>query len=369
MSKEQSNLLLLGIGGGGGRLAAAVRAQYTGEMRMLCMDTDALSNRDLQQGRDIPCILFGASLLSGNGTGGDPVKGREAFRGNEKKLLESHLSGVRTVVILTCLGGGTGGGATPDVIGILKERGIAVLCIATHPFSFEGQNRQEVANRMRSQIAAQKDSLVDVRLDDLFTETGQDSVTSASKEANRLLANGVTLLWRMLSRPGFICADPERLHDLVMHGNDARFGSESASGDNRAARLMELLKANRLLHGNEALRKSRALLVGILGGDDLRLTEIGGIMKTLRGGCHADCRIELVVFAFDGVARNSGGQDEPPALDIDSIKPRAAKRRRQQTGTDMPAGKRFLNVEPTVGENGENLDVPTFSRRDIRLDR
>jgi len=367
MSSEQSKLILLGIGGGGGRLVAAVRAAYTGEMRVLCIDSDALSNREVQQTADVPCILFGARRLAGNGAGGDPMQAREAFK-DETQLLEPHLEGVRTAIILTCLGAGTGGGATPEVAHILRGMGIVTLCIATNPFRFEGETRRGEAARMRSSIATRVNSFAEVNLDDLFAATGEDTLDAANRVTNQALARSVTLLWRMVSRPGFVCTDPERLRNLIAYGLLARFDSAVASGDNRVARLTDTLKASRILHRNEPRGKARAILVGILGGADLRLAEITDIMKTLKDGYPPDCltevatvldpefdgRIELVVFAFENCALTSMAT-EPPALDPDRVlRPKPPKTANPSTDTEV--------------WNNENLDEPTFRRKKIRLE-
>ena len=369
MNNEQSKLLLLGIGGGGGRLAAAVRASYAGDMRVLCMDTDALSNREIQQVANVPCILFGARRLAGNGAGGDPIQAREAFR-DESPLLDEHLAGVRTAIILTCLGAGTGSGATREVACLLRARGITTLCIATTPFHFEGQARLDVANHMRPSIEMHVDSLAEVRLDDLFATTGQETLDAAKEAADKALARSVTLLWRMVSCSGFLCTDPERLHSLITHGACVRFGSAVASGDNRVPHLLDALKVNRVLRKGATLDKARAILVGILGGNDLRLAEINDIMKTLHGWYPMDClaetatvldpefdgRIELVVFAFENDTQASASA-EPPLFDPDVIaRPKSSAKARKTTG-DSEIWK------------GENLDEPTFRRRKIRLER
>jgi len=363
MNNEESKLLLLGIGGGGGRLVAAVRAAYAGDMRVLCIDSDALSNREIQQVADVPCILFGARRLAGNGAGGDPILARDAFK-DETQLLEPHLNGVRTAIILTCQGAGTGSGATPEVARVLKGMGIVTLCIATRPFRFEGQNRQAVTDQMRSSIKSRVNSFADIRLDDLFAATGEEPVETANKAANLALARSVTLLWRMVSRPGFVCTDPERLRSLIAHGLHARFDSAVASGDNRAARLTDTLKANRILRKNEARDQSRAILVGVLGGNDLCLAEITDIMQTLQSwyppqDCIAEVatvldpafngRIELVVFTFENCAL------EPPMLTPETIV-RTKTSKASKTAADPEA------------REAQNLDEPTFRRANIRLD-
>ena len=383
MSDEQSKLLLLGVGGGGGRLVAAVRARYQGDMRVLCMDTDALANREVQRDADIPCILFGARRLSGNGAGGAPSLGLEAFN-DDAAILDDHLQGVRTAVVLTCLGGGTGSGATPEIARVLNSKGISTLCVVTCPFAFEGKERQDIASRVCSQIEDHVDSRMEVNLDDLFDETGVGNAAQANEAANTLLASGVTLLWHLVTRPGFVCADAARLNGLIARGGSVRFGSVSASGDNRVARLTESLRGSRLLQGRETLSKANAILVGILGGDDLRLSELGDIMKTLRSWCNEDChvemgtvldaefdgRIELVVFAFENWAIQ--GASEPPIVDPFLIPNKPGKRGKKPTASKLSHGAtgrgKFQNVEPTMWSTGD-LDIPTYLRRNIRLER
>jgi len=386
MNEEQSKLLFLGVGSGGGRLAAAVRARYDGEMRVLCMDTDALANREIQQTAETPCVLFGGGRLAGNGTGGSYTLGQQAFC-DDVSLFEKHLAGVRTVVILTCLGGGTGSGATPEIARRLNAKGIATLCFATRPFSFESQARQDVASRMLPSIDENVDALVEVRLDDLSDETGAETLARAIEISNDLLASAVSLLWRMVARPGFISADPERLRGLIARGGNVSFGSATASGEHRVEQLTDALRGNRLLRADETLGKAHALLVGIVGGDDLRLTEIGGIMRMLRGWCGADCnielgtvldpafngRVELVVLAFESAVFPPEMQagDPPVATELLSLS-KSGKRVKKPTASKLSFGTtgdgKFQNVESTMWNNN-NLDTPTYLRRKIQLER
>ncbi len=390
----QSQLLLVGIGGGGARLAAAVHKLYNEPMRIVCIDTDAIANRELLS-NTIPCILIGAARLSGNGTGGDAVKGRLAIQ-DDIHLLHAHLQGVRTAVILTCMGSGTGSGVTPEVISALHEMGIATLCIATEPFDFEGEARKTTATRAKAMIEEHVDSLCVVNLDTLFQSTGELLINATIDSSNEILAAGITLLWRLLTRPGFLSINAERLHTFILHGGTASFGNASASGPDRTNTLIASLRENRLLHSGDSITKASAMLVGILAGSDLRLTEIGDIMKTLRDWSKADAqiemgtvldpvfdgRIELVIFCFESsmiphveVKRDTASPSLatpapiPPA-EVFQIQPGSAKRNKTKSKLSSGAtGKgKFQNVEPTI-YNGQDLDIPTYLRKNIHLDR
>jgi cell division protein FtsZ len=388
--QHSSQLILIGIGGGGSRLAAAVHKLYHDEMRMLCVDTDAMANRELMA-NSIPCILIGAARLSGNGTGGDAVKGRLAIQ-DDIHLLHPHLQGVRTAVILTCMGAGTGSGVAPEIISTLHDMGIATLCIATEPFAFEGESRKAIANRAKAMIEEHVDSLCIVSLDELFQATGELLISATIDASNEILAAGITLLWRLLTRPGFLSINAERLHNVIQHGGNSSFGNARASGPDRTAALMSALHESKLLRSGEAIKKASAMLVGILAGSDLRLSEIGEIMKTLRGWCKTDChiemgtvldasfegRIELVVFCFESATmplaelkqETTAPSSEIPPAEVFHIQPGSARRNKRKSKLSSGAtGKgKFQNVEPTIF-NGEDLDIPTYLRKNIQLDR
>ncbi|MEI7899434.1 MAG: hypothetical protein WCK89_04225 [bacterium] len=391
MSQEQqSGLLLLGVGGGGCRLAASVLSTYGSGLRVLGVDTDALSNREAAAG-GMTCLLFGGALLAGHGTGGDAIKGRMVAQEDMQNLLP-HLQGVRTVVVLACLGAGTGGGVTPDIIKALHNMGLATLCFVTLPFAFEGETRRKAAERVLPMIEENADSMVVVPLDELFHDTGEGLLADAIQMAGAAVAAGITLLWRLLSKPGFICLDGERLHALVLKGGSARFGFSSAEGPGRAEQVVAELRACRLLRSGDALAKANALLAGILAGSDLRLAEVGEVMGALRGVCKSDCmiemgtvldagydgRIELVVLAFESWTaavklephRDASPVLEPPVQDAFPIQPGSKKSRAKGSKLSLNASGRgkFQNVEPTI-HDGQDLDVPTFLRRGITLER
>ena len=391
MSQElQSGLLLLGVGGGGCHLAASVLAAYGGGMRALGVDTDALSNRQASSG-GMNCLLLGGARLAGHGTGGDAIKGRLVAQDDMQNLVP-HLQGVRTVVLTACLGAGTGGGAAPEIIKALHDMGIATICFVTLPFGFEGEARRKAAERVLPMVEENADSMVVIALDDLFEDADGAVLEDAIQKAENIVAAGITMVWRLVSKPGFIQMDAERLHTMILKGGNARFGYASAEGANRATHVVTALRGCRLLRSGDALAKSNALLLGILAGHDLRLAEIGEIMSKIRSMCKPECdiemgtvldpqfdgRVELVVMTFESwaaatqieVRKETVPLHEPPVAEDFPIQ--SGTKRSRSKGSKLSFGAtgrgKFQNVEPTIF-NGQDLDIPTFMRRGIQLDR
>ncbi len=375
MSSDTTGLMLVGIGGGGCRMAAAARLTHGEGLEAVGFDTDEAAIRGVS---GVRCHLIGATRLNKQGAGGVHSNGRLAAQDDLANIL-AQLKDARVVVLVTCLGGGTGGGATPVILKALRAEGKVTLCFATLPFSFEGSDRRQIAERDRPFLEQGADTLVLAPLDDLYAGLEQTPLAEASRQADAMLASGIGLLWRLLLTPGYIGFDPARLQNMLVSAGSARFGVGSARGEGRAEAVVAALGCTPLLRRGEALAGARALALGILAGADLRLAEIGAIMERIQTVCRKDVHIEMGVVldpCFDG-------QVELVALAFEQWVPserRAGVAAGGEYGGDLLGkdgkndGKlqvgsgKFRGVEKTVIK-GEDLDIPTYQRLHIRLER
>jgi len=394
--KILAELLLMGVGGGGCALLRSVVANANVSIKALGVDTDA-SSRRAAESDDFDFLLIGGARFSGHGTGGDAVNGRLAVQ-DDFKNLDPYLEGIRMAVVVTSLGAGTGGGATPEILKYCHERGITTLCFATQPFAFEGPSRSEAALRALALLEGRGDTLISLPLDVLHARSESDNLQLSQQRVFEILGSGLALMWRMLCMPGYISLDAERLRSMVVGAKNARLGfALSSAAMDRAAHIVEQLGRCRLLHepGGRAA-SAEALLVGIVGGDDLLLSEISVLMQGIRNiykkssriemGTVQDAlfngRIEVVVFAFDKCARSLEGagsaavpltSEQPPVADILplALAPRRA-RSKPKGGSKLsfgPTGRgKFQNSEPTIYE-GVDLDVPAYIRYGINIEK
>jgi cell division protein FtsZ len=383
MNSESQGLVLVGVGGGGCCFAAAALAEHGDGMEAVGFDTDEVSLRSL--GGGLRGHLIGATRLNKQGSGGVHSNGRLAAQDDLSNIL-AHTKDARVVVVVTCLGGGTGGGATPVILKALRAEGKVTLCFAMIPFAFEGADRRRAAERDRPFLEQVADTLVLVPLDDLFAGCEQLALPEAGRQAASILSGGLCLLWRLLRTPGYIRFDEARLQNMLFNAGKACFGHASASGVERAVAVTTALCQSPLLRGGEWLAGARALALGILAGPDLRLEEIGVIMNRLRDVCHKkdahakdgvhiemgvvldsrfDGRIELVVLAFE--AWTPAEQRQESAASGKEDLGRLLGKQGSKDARLMGRGK-FSDVEKTVYK-GEDLDIPTYQRLHIRLER
>ena len=127
---ETSPLLLIGVGGAGAAIARGVNRASGEGLRYVLADSDASTG-----GVTDPFILLGGDRLSGHGSGGDVAQARLAAE-DSRSSFDDVIEGVRLAVIVACLGGGVGSGATLAIARHLRERGVPTLVFATLPFTF-----------------------------------------------------------------------------------------------------------------------------------------------------------------------------------------------------------------------------------------
>lgn len=360
----ESPIVLIGIGTSGAAIARAVRNTSGTNMHVILADTDASAGAAGE-----PFILLGGDRLAGRGTGGDIVAGRLAAE-DSIKALDEHLEGARIAVIATSLGGGTGGGATLETAKHLATLGIPTIVFATTPFTFEGEDRQRNARGVMSMIEDAANTTFFIPLDKLVSS--DDNMETALARAQQTLADGIALFWRLVEKPGYIRLDTERLRHVLSRAGRGRFSAVTLQGPNRATGALDTLLRSELLATSSGPVKST--LCGILAGNDLLLSEVGKIANGVResfGGLSFDLatvndpsldgRISVVVMLFE----SNGKSDDD--LQRGGVMSGRRKRAKGSLGLTPGGRGRFQNAEPTIW-NGEDLDIPTFIRKDINLD-
>ena len=244
---------------------------------------------------------------------------------------------------------------------------------ATTPFTFEGEDRQRNSRGVMTMIEDVANATFFLPLDKLIGDT--DNMADALRRAVDTVASGVTLFWRLVEKPGYIRLDTERLRHLLAGAGRGRFAAVTTQGQGRAADAVDRLIRSEMLATSSGPVSS--VLLGILAGDDLLLSEVGAIADGVRGafgGLSFDLatvndeatfsgRLSVVVMLFEAGSRAEGGAATGSVMS--SPRPRRSAKGVLGVG---PSGRgRFKNAEPTIWRD-EDLDIPTFIRKNLTLD-
>jgi len=254
------------------------------------------------------------------------------------------------------------------------------------------------------------------------------SVVDTFKLSNTLLAEGVISIWRLIACKGLIEIHFGDLCSLLRdrHGESSCATAE-ATGADRSREVIDKLFAHPMLDGGKILAESDAVLVSLIGGPDLTMTEVHRVMEHINGKC---AKAQVIMGAATGEQMNGAlavtvvatrrsesllakaGLDEsahreaarededliatrfdrtmtprsnsrfvppPPALTPEEMeklmgkqagkrvrKPASPKMRQGQLPLEIVSKGRFDKSEPTI-HKGEDLDVPTYIRRGVSL--
>ncbi|MCU0857383.1 MAG: hypothetical protein MUC65_03145 [Pontiellaceae bacterium] len=372
MSDLQKKILVLGLGGTGCNTLARIAPRAPEGMEFSIMDCDiqTLEACPLEKR-----IVIGKALTEGMSTGGDLEVGRRCAE-NSAGQIETLLNGVDLLMVVAGLGGGFGAGASPVAARIARSLGATTLFFAVLPFPFEGAVMQSKAQSALHRLRAYADAVV--QMPNALIQPDGDALLEESLElSSRTLAAGMIGLWRMLAYTGIYNLDFASLHTML-HYCDAfcRFACSTATGEDRAQTLIDSLRNHPLVQGASLFEKAPGIIIGITGGDDLKLSEVQQIVEALTPK-DDKCWIKLGIStdpAFAGrisaIVLAAEAWKEPLIDDgRGGLRPLSGgEKQGELPGMLKPVSRAFGGAERTIWK-GEDLDVPAYIRRKIKLPR
>ncbi len=418
---------VIGLGGAGANAVDRLKMENLDRLQMAVINTDAqaLAASPVQDK-----VLIGASVTRGLGAGADPDLGRQAVESDREKIA-AVVKDCDLVFLLAGMGGGTGSGAAPTVAEIAAEHGAMVIAFVTLPFSFEGGRRAKQADEGLHALRKVCDAVIPLSNDLLLQEAAEgETALDSFARADEWIGRGVKSIWSMMFRTGLINLDFATLRQAFQtRGGKTLFGLASGAGENPVAEALENLKLCPLLATPEFARKADRLLVNIVGGTDLSLPRVNEIMTAVTEQFGRDAhvvmgavidetcqgRVELMVlgtsdvngrvftprraqsarsrlseapFSPAPVASPAGAREMP--LGLGELLPVAEVREKEDSSrkaapavtSQAAIRKAAAQAEFVLGEHetrgsfeksdrnlfeGQDLDVPTYLRRGLKL--
>ncbi|MEO0794866.1 MAG: cell division protein FtsZ [Verrucomicrobiota bacterium] len=419
LTPEGVRLKIIGVGGAGTNAVDRLQLDPNESVNLAAVNTDAQALEASPIGDK---ILIGRSVTRGMSTGGDVEIGEKAAEKDETTLRQM-VDGQDLIFLIAGLGGGTGSGVAPVIARLAAEQGALVIAFVTLPFTLEGARRHEIAENTLAGLRTHCDAVIPLPNDLLLQQMDETAtVLDAFAQADAWIGRGVHSICSMLTQTGMINVDFAMLRK-VFSGADGKtlFGLGRGEGKNFLDEALNDLALCPLLHTPGFARRADSLLVNIIGGTDLGIAHVNQIMASIADKFGSKEQIVLgavidescqstVEICVLGATHTSGYRPERKARRTAPIEREPShqpqkKKKRKRVPDDELFGEEGDLLKPQVHESklgkkrqtaidldqeeftfvaedeqrgffdntdrniidGEDLDVPTYLRRGVRI--
>ena len=284
---QAARIKVVGVGGGGGNaLTSMINEGGIEGVEFVAINTDAQA---LLHNKAEIKIQIGDQLTKGLGSGGDPDKGRQAAEESREKLKDE--LGTADMIFITCgEGGGTGTGASPIIAQIARESGALTVAVVTKPFEFEGAPRKQSAADGIQQLRDSVDTLIVIPNQRVLQVIDKKtSIVEAFRKIDSVLHEGVKGIAELITLPGLINVDFADVRSIMQNAGNAIMGMGIASGDKRAIAAIRQAISSPLL--DTTIDGAKGILLNIVGGEDLTMSEIDEAATTISKSVDPDANI------------------------------------------------------------------------------
>jgi cell division protein FtsZ len=409
MDEKPIRIKVIGVGGAGSNALDMLKLESLPNVSLSVVNTDSktLSISLIQEK-----VQIGRKLTRGLSAGGEPEIGRRAAEDSIEEL-KKLVSGIDLVFIVAGLGGGSGSGASPVIAELAVSAGATVVAFVTQPFAFEGSRRMKISEESLMALRENCHAVIALPNDVLWQQVeAEASAMAAFTLADQWISRGVKSVCSLLSQHGLINVDFATLKTAFRHrGGKTLFGMGEGKGVDCVRSALSDLEMCPLLHlpENKYLRKTDSLIVNITGGSDLSMNQVKEILDnvTMRFGSNKNTvmgavientyrqsiRITVIgtteieetasdrkthpvsVQVFNAHRSNAGqnveiGRFDKRISEKVSKKDKAESDKSKQDEFSFPSEKEnrgFFDQTEKNEYEGEDLDIPTYLRRGIKV--
>ena len=281
-----ARIRVVGIGGSGKNAINHMINSKVRGVEFIAVNSDA---QDLHRSLSKRKIHIGKNLTRGLGTGMNPELGRRAAEETRQEVQEA-LSGSDMVFITCGMGGGTGTGGAPIIAKIAKEIGALVIAVVTKPFSFEGAQRKDIAERGLTELKKEVDAFIVIPNDKLLSIVDTNTTAkNAFAMCDEILRQAVEGVSDIITTPGDINTDFNDIKAIMENAGPALMGIGTADGDNRAKEAAHQAVNSPLL--DVSISGAKGILFVVAGSEDLGIMEVQEAAKVISESVDKNARI------------------------------------------------------------------------------
>jgi len=388
----RAKIKVIGVGGAGGNaLDTMIRAKLGG-VEFVAANTDAQA---LEHKLAPIKVQLGVETSRGLGCGANPERGRAAAL-EDRDRIRDLLIGSDMVFVAAGLGGGTGTGAAPVIAEIGREVGALTVAVVTKPFPFEGRMRSRYAEKGLDELQRVVDTLITIPNQRLLALAGKDTpIAESFMLADEVLLNAVRGISDLITVHGIVNLDFQDVRTIMNEMGMALMGTGVGIGDDRSKDAAYAAISSPLLE-DVSIDGARGVLINITGGPDMTLYEVNEASSLVQEAAHEDAniifgaviddeapkgeiRVTVIATGLDD-GRGRLIRDEEPVRELPHLRsvesqapaavevmpPPAAQKEipvQAELATSLPSAEELAKNEEFVSPFEDELDVPTFLRR------
>ncbi|MFQ6049804.1 MAG: cell division protein FtsZ [Candidatus Paceibacterales bacterium] len=294
---KKIKIRVIGIGGGGGSIVSEIAQRVKGAS-FFAANTDLKALKGLS--REVDRFQFGQSLTYGLGTGMNSAIGEQAAK-DEREKIKKILEGQDFVILIACLGGGVGSGATPVFAQISKNLGNLTYGIFTLPFKFEGKKKVEIAKNSLEKLRTKLNALSVIPNERIFQIIDRNTpLKKALSSINKSLTDSLRSLIEIIYKPGLINIDFADLKTIFEGRGSLTYLNSIELGEKEAKEEIERVISSPLYpYGIEG---AKGVLFNISGQKNLSLSQVNQISKIISNLVYKEAKI---IFGISRVKKGA----------------------------------------------------------------
>lgn len=342
-------------------------------------------------------FLIGEEWTGGRGCGGDIIKGERAISHKSNQVVKEFINGASLLIITGGLGGGTATGGAPIIARMAKDKNIPTIMIFTIPFAFEGHSKREISEKQLDTLMKTSYTVIPIPNDLLYSLLPASCpLERAFDESNTHIARTILGISELLKCNNLIPVDLCDLHNILCkQKNECGIGfglATTSDGPNRTHVALQRLFDSPLLGGQQRIKEANAIIVSVTGGKDLNISDtkylLDSIIKMtdkktdIAIGANTDesyqdkIQITVIPIKYDkttapvrDASRMFFDIKNPTATSVIRNVNRLKKQTEQMELPFENQSRGIFTSSTTTTYKGEDLDIPTYQRRRITIDK
>ena len=347
---------VIGVGGAGSNIVdrLALSTIKGVDLAIVNSDQQALSNSPVGNK-----FCIGKSVTGGLGAGGDVEAGREAALADDE-VIDALVANCDLVFLVAGLGGGTGTGATPVIAERALRNGAVVIAFVALPFTIERAVRANLAQEGMTRLRDVCNAVIPLPNDLLIQESDSgSSLLDAFSKADAWIERAVVSISMMMNKVGLINLDFAQLRLAFSHkAGKTLFGLGNGKGEDAADKAIEDFKLCPLLHTPEFSKTADFLLVNIVGGAQIGISDTQKIMESVVAEFGAEANVAMGAV----VDEDLGDQVEICVIgtsDVSDVPVSRYPKKKRATRTASHAAVVVEAPTPVKAERGKPIDAST----------